>query len=1121
MSLDDDQVDAGIADLNSKLAGIRDKALNIGLNQAQVDAAIADIQAKLEALRGQALGGVGINQGELDAQIAAIQAKLTALGAEHVDINIGASGAPETTAELGGVAAVMKAIEVNSGPLAAAIAGLTAAEKDTGDESETVASRLGDLGGQARQAYGWMGMLTKEVTLFGGALGDTHMVGQIPLWHILLDAVLETTIGLTEATIALGVFAAAAAPAAEDIYDHIKSTDDVVKALGVDIPPVTGHFHDLTEAMAPQVVELYGGALNLMGKSGSALEDVVSRLVTGFDDWMAKLDEFSAKQSHTDGIVQAGADVLQQMSVILDDLGVAFENLVKADPGTVHFLLDVAQGAAKLIEVFTEIPTPILQATLAVHSFMLWGGLLGTAMSKLLVPLRALSVGLGGVAKDATAVGQLGEEAGGLDRLKAVLSDIGTGFSTFGTNIKTATGDAEGFSKISAAAGTAVGGLGSKLAALATSPWTWVVTAAAALGYLGYEFSRTTSAAKTFLATWDSQIANDTPSQALIATGIEIGQIYQTQIPDAFKAASDGMRPFYTAYHQMMGDLTSSPLSNSWFKNLGNAIADAGKAAVDYFPDLIVGQQAQNSVDTYTRAIANLTGQQDNLFREVGNLMKVQTDYTDQTGRAASGIHAVGGSFTTTTTSAYSYAEALALMGLAGVKATDSFATMEQKVDNLITGYQDMSVQGGILANAVDAVTFASEQSSSQISAVTQGFTTFISTVTGGESAFVTFAQGMSTLGTDVAAAGAKMDGLNANSLTLRAGFTQQITQASAVQNSLMTLASAAGLGSKGTADLTQAGKDMVAQLLPMAQGSADATAQLYALAQTAGYRGPDAFQSLVGWVGKTGNAEQNLQEITSKLTVAAGDLTTDMENLAQAVGTTLNTAMSEAIFQASGGQKAFDAFATAALNAHGNLGKMHDSALQLAEELLTTIGNTSQAHQEFDTFAIQLGLTKTQADKLWASVVRLAQAEDGIPKNVSSTITITEDLIGATGAGAASGSGSRVHSASGGQVRGGSGRPRADDIPAMLSDKEWVIQTPAVEKYGSQFFENVNAMRYADGGQALAGARRSSGGSGLEAPGAPVINNNSFNYYGTQYPTPEQQQAMVMNLTSAVGLAG
>jgi hypothetical protein len=177
----------------------------------------------------------------------------------------------------------------------------------------------------------------------------------------------------------------------------------------------------------------------------------------------------------------------------------------------------------------------------------------------------------------------------------------------------------------------------------------------------------------------------------------------------------------------------------------------------------------------------------------------------------------------------------------------------------------------------------------------------------------------------------------------------------------------------------------------------------------------------------------------------------------------------------------------------------------------------------------------------------------DQIPKNVSVTLhesatgqwTITGGAVSASqGAG---GSGNAAGGlAGGGLVAGGSGHPRADDIHAMLSHGEYVVQAPAVGKYGTGLLDSINAMHFAGGGyagdlpglggwintqymntqyameqtlmaiveraiaQAEAGAKSSKGGS------APVI----VNFNGTQYPTPEQQQALMHQLSAAVGVS-
>ncbi|MGH3254809.1 MAG: hypothetical protein ACRDOU_05265, partial [Streptosporangiaceae bacterium] len=1017
-----------------------------------------------------------------------------------------------------------------------------------------------------------------------------------------------------EASVALIAFGLAAAPTAEDVYTHIKSVDDVVHALGIDIPPVTGHLHALGQALAPQMLELYGGALNTLSQNGSVLAGIVGRITTGFDDWMAKLDLFMDKQSHTDGLVSAGGEVLAQMAVILDNLGVAFENLVKADPGTVHYLGDLLEGASKLVEVFTEIPAPILRTALAIHAFLLWGGLLGTGVASLLSPVRSLGLALGGVGKEASAVGQLGEEAGGLATLKATLADIGTGFSTFGSNVSQAAqragmvGSAAQASAVElktmkaaeADAEDAGAGLLGKLGALATNPWTWAAVGTAALVALAVEFGRTKDATQQWI---------DTLNQ-----GLGSGTWFNT-LPNNMQAMTAVTAKLTTGQHQLSQAVTASQGSLGGISARFGGYSEAAQGAV---------------IDTVRlgQSVSELTDEQS----------KLSTTQQAQIGF----LTGLGKAYGTTLT------DSMALATVAGVNLTQvtkkgsaAYLAAVQQVANLITGYKDMSVQGGILANSVNAVTFASEQQSSKITALTQGWSAFIGMVTGGMSSFSTFetqVAGLGTAATDLAtitvsggkasirsaaavsssytttamsassansaittytgylikgskaqqqaanyqqkltaslqvggasatqaktavdaytssvtasgvgsaaqagarakliadlsstrtvarqaataasSTGASLDGVNAASLQLQQTWVGAITDGSQMMNSLLMMASAAGLGAKGTTLLTQAGKDMVAQLLPMAQGSSDATAQLYALAQQAGYQGPDAFQSLVTWVGKTQNAEQNLQEITARLTVASADLSADVQNLAQALNQSLNQAMSAAIFQASGGQKAFNAFATAIMHDHGNLGLLKTSAAQVATEMINMTGSTVQAHQEFDTMAIAFGLSKTAADKLWASVVRLAQAESRIPAHVTSTITIQEILAGAVVGGGKTPStgGMRVtQRAKGGPVRGGSGRPGADDIPALLSDDEYVISAPAVRRYGAGLFEGLNAMRYASGGHV-------GGGDGAAAPaGSSVVNRNVFNLtFEGQKPTDEEWYAIQLKLTSAIGSA-
>jgi hypothetical protein len=214
------------------------------------------------------------------------------------------------------------------------------------------------------------------------------------------------------------------------------------------------------------------------------------------------------------------------------------------------------------------------------------------------------------------------------------------------------------------------------------------------------------------------------------------------------------------------------------------------------------------------------------------------------------------------------------------------------------------------------------------------------------------------------------MTGLNTASLTAQQTFLQSVTAANSQMDSLTTLASAAGLGTQGTNLLTRANMDLVAALLPAAQGSTTLTATLYALAQRGGYTGADSFKQLAAWVANTKSPMQDLQGVVGTLTVAAGNLTTDVQNLSTALGQTLNNAMAQVILTESGGLKPmenlFSAIQTTGLTSDATA----QSALALGNQYLALTGNVSTAHDEFITFTENaLKLTRGEADALWSEI--------------------------------------------------------------------------------------------------------------------------------------------------------
>lgn len=90
-------------------------------------------------------------------------------------------------------------------------------------------------------------------------------------------------------------------------------------------------------------------------------------------------------------------------------------------------------------------------------------------------------------------------------------------------------------------------------------------------------------------------------------------------------------------------------------------------------------------------------------------------------------------------------------------------------------------------------------------------------------------------------------------------------------------------------------------------------------------------------------------------------------------------------------------------------------------------------------------------------------------------------------------GVGNPIGRASGGPVKG-PGTSTSDSIPAYLSNGEYVIKADTVTKYGTAFFDSLNAQRFAQGGRVAAGgsmraAAETRGASASSPRSVPLVN--------------------------------
>ena len=735
---------------------------------------------------------------------------------------------------------------------------------------------------------------------FAGALPGLLAV------HGLVDLIIEGLISIGSAAIAAGAGFAVMAPTLGNINDHLQAVNTVSKALGQNIPPLNSHFQALSKAMAPQTIELYGAGLNIVNQAIKNMGPGASNVVNLFDTWAAKTVNWMQQQNTFGTIMRTGTVYLSMFGTLLGTLGEALGNLIQKDPGIAKWLITLLQGIANLVNWFSQLPGPVVSATLALHGLWLWGSILG----RILVALA--------------------------NYLKTVIVEM----ITF----------------------------------MAESPFALpaiFLAIAAAVGYMSYELTQGTPAVKNFLDQWTNLLNSQKASQFIYSNVAALG------------AMDAKLKTINTTFENTQ--LNQMNLGNQLKTIIGSIGIMEGRGFKDFFTghwlsgiteelktlDTIVlgGQKwtdqimAQEDVSKINQRINEVLGSERNLFHETGSLMS----------------------------QGFSFSQSMGLMDLAGVKQSDTFAVMRTKVNDLIKGYQDMSVQGGILANSVNAVTFQTMLQDSHVATLTGAWDTFFQTVSGGLSGYLSAVQAINTLQSGLQQGG-NLSGTDTQSITNQQNAIAAIQAIQKEQDAMITAAAAANMGAQGTKNITTATKDYLQALIPLIGQNQQFLPLLNAIAQQGGMQGAaGSISDLAKWAGPpVQNPLGQAAGIAETFDTKIQNLNTDVQNLSTALGTTLTDAMHTAIFMAAGGQKPFTNFASAVFTAHGNLDLMQGSA----DTLIGTLKKLDPSHakQLFQDFAGMLGLNSSQANKLWQN--DLPNLQKGIDKLTGKTVTVNVQTV-------------------------------------------------------------------------------------------------------------------------------
>jgi SLT domain-containing protein len=796
--------------------------------------------------------------------------------------------------------------------------------------SRAAGKAAADAGNAARGAGGWWGFWTRDLTLFGGAFAGIPFVSTISVWalalHTLLDFFIVLVPAVIAAGVALGTFAVALQPAAQDIYNrfeglhialdalttgdssisqaaqHIGFLSDQMGTLNAVMKPVPVTFRTLQDSMAPEGVTLYGAAINTLAHGTGLLGTIVQRTGAWVETFAIKLQTALTSESGVLGpLVQTALNDLHILGSIGGSILQIFTELLRAGEIT-HVSELLFEGIAYALSVVAKalqlIGPDALAAGIAFFAVVHYGGLLVTA-------LRAVVLWVSATGIDLVVLGSR-------------LPLVGGAFAAFGLDARAA------------------------LAALSPAVFLAVAAAIAAVGFAIYSAAQASNQAKTYVGGLQAVLASDTAAQgfAQIQTNLQSTSKY-------LATAAAGSRNFVGNMAQGWSDLFKAAPGLARYKDLWMAITGTNQQPGS--TALVLKEQTAEQKDWTTS-------------------LQAAAWATRQYGTTAQ--------------------ESFALMDLAGVKVADTLAVQQTKVADLVTGWLNMGVQGYQLKNgmnqlgaAINAVSLAADISDSSITALTGDFTAFVGLATGGQTAFETYAQGILTVRTNWLAAhkaGEDFNGVAAASLTLRSSWEANLTAGQALYNNLLLQNAAAGNTARTNRELASAGRDVVSTLLAQGGASQESVQGAYALAQTMGYTGAATYAALVKWSGGNRDVTKTTEDLNTQVGLLQGqssNLQTDVLNLSAAIGTNLNTAIAQGLVNMPALTKAVSGFYQYVLThreavAAGPTAQEISLADSVANALVAVYGTTpqglDQAKNEFLATLSQTGVARSQAITLW-----------------------------------------------------------------------------------------------------------------------------------------------------------
>jgi hypothetical protein len=669
----------------------------------------------------------------------------------------------------------------------------------------------GGGGGGGGFGGGLLGMLGKKIPLFGGAFGTLPIIGVTHAWQLLLQAITETAGTLIPAAIAFGAFGAAAVPTVQSIMTHLQHLQTVSRATGQAIYPLSGAFSKIAASVRPQVYQLYGDALTILGRKSGVFASLAKAAGTAVDQLGTRMTLAITGGKGFGTVMHGAAADLAGWGNLVGNIGGIIGNFLKVLPGYAEKLLAVAGGVTHVAETITGsgIGQKVLGTGLAFHGAAIYAGLGVTAIA-------AATRGT------LTLLGNWSERAG-----TALLA----------TNR---------FGAAGVRAGSAMLGLGGRLAGLAALPWGWIALAAAGVGFLVYKLVTAQDATQKWLGSLQQTL--DTVPAFRGLTAIMGAQLQVTQ--------------HLAAAHVQL---------NTAMKHVTETSAAAGKG--------------------FSLGTTNVSAAQAK-FAELSGGMKQLADEATLFGYRFARLSVIFGGTT----------NALTLLRQAGVTTKQmldpkQWAQILLQVNAAYDALRGMSNGSGQFAANMNALTIAGSDQVTAMTNLNSAWDATIGIISGGQGAFITFEQSLTAVNTAAKVTGASMRGLNTPSLALRGAWQTSFTSGSKLIDTLRSMSS---LSPGGFPSVTRALKDTVAQMLPLGKNSAATRAEMIGLAQEIN-PAVTSFKALRTWLGNTKNPGRDLNKILAAMGVNIQDLNKDASTLSSVMQSQMIGTFSAAKLAANG----------------------------------------------------------------------------------------------------------------------------------------------------------------------------------------------------------------------------